>query len=544
MANGRIGTSVIGPNQEKFHLDSYLGGGSFGEVYRASGLISGITVAVKMAPEDKLSDPTTLSFRTVLNETRAEMLKVNHPNVVRVLYADPGTDTKLGPYVVMEYVDGGNLQELLAERSRVSTRFTLEEAVALMRGIVLGAQAINEHLIHRDIKPDNILLDGQAGPLRPRIADFGIAKVALEMTRPETFKGIQSIWYMAPEVWRDEKHTSKIDVYSVGLVFYQILTLEHPLLAFVSDSWDLIQWRTAHLYELCPDVRSTRDDVPLSLARLLLRMTDKSAHSRPDWNKVLDSLDPSTAQPAKRVDLDPRLVAAFKEHANEGLREERERSRADLERQRKREIDAERREEYLRSATQLLTQFDEIIEALNEQETAYAIQLQGIPPPGGESLTRSYVLPNNRRVDCLISGYTGGMQSPRGPILGGGYIGITGALSANVVLLGQADDFASSKWSAVEATVMALIGGNARLKWYQEAGLVEDDIRFQEHITRDSWTRDAPTHFGFKEMGRFFNEFIQGISAMHVYSFNVNPDPIISFTEILMLGLRMPRVGL
>jgi serine/threonine protein kinase len=87
MANGRIGTLVIGPNQEKVHLDSYIGGGSFGEVYKASGLTSGITVAVKMAPEDKLSDPTTLAFRTVLNETQAEMLKVKHPNVVRVLNA-------------------------------------------------------------------------------------------------------------------------------------------------------------------------------------------------------------------------------------------------------------------------------------------------------------------------------------------------------------------------------------------------------------------------------------------------------------------------
>lgn len=543
MADGRIGTVVMGSNQEKFHLDSYIGGGSFGEVYKASGLTSGMTVAVKMAPEDKLSDPTTLAFRTVLNETRAEMLKVNHPNVVRVLYADPGTDTKIGPYVIMEYVDGGNLQELLAERSRASKRFALDEAITLMGGIVLGAQAINEHLIHRDIKPDNILLDGKPDALRPRIADFGIAKVVLEMTRPETFKGIQSIWYMAPEVWRDEKHTPKIDVYSVGLVFYQILTLEHPLLAFVSDSWDLIKWRAAHLYELCADVRSTRDDVPLPLARLLLRMTDKSAGNRPDWDKVLDSLDLSNAQPPKKVDVDPRLLAAFKQHANEGLREERERSKVELERQRKREIDGARSQEYVRSATRLLTQFDEIIEVLNEQEPDYAIQLQGVPPPGGESLMRSYVLPNDRRIECLFSGYTGGMQSPRGSILGGGYIGIAGALSVNAVLLGQAEDIASANWSAIEATVMALIAGNARLKWYQEAGLTEEEIRFQEHMNRDTWARDTPTHFGFKEIGRFFNEFIRGISAMHVYSFNVNPDPVNSFTEILMLSLRMPRLG-
>jgi hypothetical protein len=64
MADGRIGTEVIGPEKEKFRLEAYLGGGAFGEIYKASGLISGSVVAVKMAPQHKLSDPTTLAFRT------------------------------------------------------------------------------------------------------------------------------------------------------------------------------------------------------------------------------------------------------------------------------------------------------------------------------------------------------------------------------------------------------------------------------------------------------------------------------------------------
>jgi serine/threonine protein kinase len=541
MAEGRIGIVLAGPDDETFHLDSYLGGGAFGKVYKASGLTSGKTVAIKMAPEDKLSDPTTLAFRTVLNETRKEMLRVNHPNVVRVLYADSGTDPNIGPYIIMEYVEGGNLQKLLEERRIDSKPFTQDEAVALMRGIALGAQAINEQLIHRDIKPDNILLDGPPDSPRPRIADFGIAKIAVELTRPETFKGIQAIWYMAPEVWKDEKHTTKIDVYSAGLVFYEILTLEHPLLAYVADPWDLIRWRTAHLSVACSDVRSSRVDLPLSLARLLLRMTDKSPGNRPDWNQVLDGLDLTSPQSRRKVELDPSLLAAFKQHANERLREEHEQSKAELERQRKAEIDGSRRAEYLHSATRLLTQFDEIIEALNEQEPSYAIQLQGVPPPGGESLIRSYVLPNDRRLECLISGYTGGVQSPRGPILGGGYIGISGGLSANVLLLGQPDDIAAARWSAVETNVMALIQDRERERLYGEAGLHTDEILFVEHMNRDPWAQDTATHFGFKDVSRFFTEFLSGISAMHVYSFNVQ-DPIRAFTDILMLGLRMPRL--
>lgn len=541
MANGRVGVEVTGPSREKFRLDSYIGGGSFGEVYKAFGLTSGMTVAIKMVPASKLSDPQTLAFRTVLNETRAEMLKISHPNVVSVLYTDSGTDQSIGPYVIMEYVEGGNLQGLLDERSRNSEPFPLNEAVPLMREIALGAQAINEHLIHRDIKPDNILLDGPPDAPRPRIADFGIAKVALELTRPETFKGIQAIWYMAPEVWRDERHTTKIDVYSVGLVFYQILTLEHTLLPHVSDPWDLIKWQRAHLSVPCSDIRSARADVPLSLARLLLRMTDKSPGNRPGWDEVLDGLNFTSAPAKKKVPLNPSLLAAFRQHADERLREEHAKTTAELDQQRKAEIDSARREEYAQSAIRLLTQFDEIIEALNEQEPTYQIQIQGVPPPGGESLMRNYVLPNQRRLECFISVYTGGRQSPRGVILGGGYMGIAGALSANLLLLGQPDNIAAATWWTVETNVMALIGGNARLKWYQEAGLREEDIIFQAHMNREAWTREAATHFGFKELGKFFNEFVSGISAMHVYSFNIHPDVLRAFTDILMLGLRMPR---
>jgi len=270
-------------------------------------------------------------------------------------------------------------------------------------------------------------------------------------------------------------------------------------------------------------------------------MTDKSPGNRPSWDEVLDGLNLTEAPAKKKTSLDPSLLAAFRQHADERLREEHAQATAVLERQRQAEVGAARHEEYAQSAARLLIQFDEIIESLNEQEPTYQIQIQGVPPPGGESLLRSYVLPNLRRLECLISVYTGGRQSPRGMILGGGYMGIASALSANLLLLGQPDDIASARWWAVETTVMALIAGNPILKWYQEAGLREEDILFQEHMNREPWTRDAVTHFGFKDLSKFFNEFVSGISAMHVYSFNMHPDALRAFTAILMLGLRMPR---
>ena len=534
MADGRIGIKLTGPGSEQFRIESRLGSGAFGEVYKATGLKSGALVAVKMVPEQKLNDPQTLAVKTVLNETRMEMLKVNHPNVVRVLYVDTGSDPKIGPYVMMEFIAGGNLQNLIDARRSQSTEFTLDEALALMRAIAFGAQAVNEHLIHRDIKPDNILIDGPADAPRPRLADFGIARIASEYTRPETFKGIQMLWYKAPEVWRQEKNTYMIDVYSTGLVFYQILTLEHPLMQFVPQPYDFDRWREVHLTVPCPDVRDRRTDVPLSLAKLLLRMVDKSPGNRPNWDEVIGGLSTKTAPPASPVQLDPQLLAVVKNQANERFREEQARTAAALKHEQELERNAARGDEFKQSALRLLARFDVVIAAINEHETTYPIQMKG-----EGTLSRSYTLSNGRTLVCEIFGSVR-RQPTRGTALGGGYMGVDGGLSANLILQGQPDDVASAHWSVVEATVLPLMGGSDRVKWYREAGLSDDTIRYVEFLNGDEmWRRDSPSYFGFTKSAAFFEHFSR--TGMHVYQFQIVSDLDRIFNEILMLGIRMPR---
>src|SRR5260370_6309985 len=144
MMRKRIGTEIMGPSLERFRIETMLGHGSFGEVYRCAGTKSGTIAAVKMVPQQKLSDPSTLSIKTVLNEARVAMLQVNHPNVVRVLHVDTGSDPTIGPYVMMEYVSGGNLQEFLNRMQMDGQQLTLDEAISLMLGVALGAQAIND----------------------------------------------------------------------------------------------------------------------------------------------------------------------------------------------------------------------------------------------------------------------------------------------------------------------------------------------------------------------------------------------------------------
>jgi serine/threonine protein kinase len=516
----RVGLEIPGPGGEVFLIEDRIGAGSFGETYRAVGQKNKTTVAVKMVSQDKLNLPPTLSVKTILNEVRLAMMDVNHPNVVRVLHVDNGSIGEIGPFLMMEYVTGGTLQELIDQRKNDNKTFSLAEAVSLMKGIALGTQAINAQLVHRDIKPDNILIETSNGAPIPRIADFGIAKIVSDPTRPETFKGIQAVWYMAPEVWRQEKNTFKIDVYSAGLVFYQILTLQHPLLTNVSDPDDFIQWRQAHLTSVCHDVRSARPDVPLSIAKLM------------SWEEVLSVLVPQpTVAPTV---VDPQLLAAMKSLADERFRNQQKNAEIISDRQRELERVHARQEEFRQSSRRLFSRFDEIIDALNQQDGVELIQISG-----DGILNRVYSLPNGRRVVSNMFGFNPNMEKPA---LGGGYIGVDGGLSANLLLVGQLDDIACAGWSAIEVTVLAVLFGDARLKWYREAGLSDATIRFVEHMDgHQPWRRDLPSFFGFSRADSFYEHYARGKRAMHVYSFSTRPDVMETFNTILRIGLRMPE---
>lgn len=291
MPSVTLGTALIGPNDETFKTTDFLGQGGFGEVYRAVGEISGSVVAVKLLPVGVLASND--SRLALLNEVRAAQ-QVKHPNVIQVLYVNDGTSSAVGPYVVMEYVSGGTLAAILRAQEQSGKEIPLPRAIEIMVDIAQGARAINEKIIHRDIKPDNILAEGGSF----KIGDFGISKFVDESTRLHTFKGGQHIAYMAPEGWHQLPNTFKLDVYSAGLVFYQVLALKHPLFDKVADPSSFLDWEKAHLYQPCPDVRSLRPDVPLSVAQLLSRMVSKRAPDRPTWDEVLRILSERDATDA------------------------------------------------------------------------------------------------------------------------------------------------------------------------------------------------------------------------------------------------------
>jgi hypothetical protein len=254
--------------------------------------------------------------------------------------------------------------------------------------------------------------------------------------------------------------------------------------------------------------------------------TERTYQRRHDtgWEEVIAVLNQQTT--ARPTAIDPK--------ADERFRNQQKRTEAELAREREAERNQSRSEEFRQSARRLLTQFDEIIEVLNQQD--------GIDPIGiaGDGIVnRLFTLPNGRTVICNTFGLNQKMERP---ILGGGYLGLDGGLSANLLLMGQPDDIASATWSAVEVTVMALIDGDARLKWYREARLSDSTIRFVEFLdSNDIWRRDSPSFFGFQDADLFYEHYTRGNRAMHVYTFNMRPDVIGTFSEIVRLGLRMPN---
>ena len=197
---------------QRYRVVSLLGRGGMGEVYRANDLLLGQTVALKFLPAQWTSHEETLArFR---NEVRIAR-QISHPNVCRVY--DIG-EAEGSTYLSMEYVDGEDLASLLRRIGRLPQDKALEIARQLCAGL---AAAHDKGVVHRDLKPGNIMLDGQ-GQLR--ITDFGLAGVAGEV------KDIRSGTpaYMAPEQRSGQEVTARSDIYALGVVLHEVFTGKRP----------------------------------------------------------------------------------------------------------------------------------------------------------------------------------------------------------------------------------------------------------------------------------------------------------------------------
>ena len=274
-----------------------------GEVYRAEDLKLSQIVAIKFLPASLSQDAGALArFHSEVRIAR----QVSHPNVCRVF--DIG-DADGVPFLTMEYVDGEDLSSLIRRIGRLSS----DKAVEIARQICAGLAAAHERgVIHRDLKPANLMLDSTG---RIRITDFGLASIAASIEASDVRAGTPA--YMAPEQLEGKEVTVKSDVYSLGLVLYEILTGKRAFNATTLP--ELIRQRESSV----PASPSTivRDLDPL-VERVILRCLEKEPAQRPasafQVAAALPGGDPLAAALAAGETPSPEMVAAA--GATEGMR--------------------------------------------------------------------------------------------------------------------------------------------------------------------------------------------------------------------------------
>ena len=280
---------------DRYRIVALLGRGGMGEVYRAEDLKLSHVLAIKFLPEKLSQDPATLArFHSEVRVAR----QVSHPNVCRVF--DIG-DADGIPFLTMEYVDGEDLSSVVRRIGRLPQ----DKAVEVSRQICAGLAAAHERgVIHRDLKPSNVMLDG-AG--KARITDFGLASVAASIEGAEARAGTPA--YMAPEQLSGKEVTAKSDIYSLGLVMYEIVTGKRAFDA--TTLADLIKSRDTGTITN-PSV-FVKDLDPI-VERVIIRCLDADPARRPSSAlqvaAALPGGDPLAAALAAGETPSPEMVAA------------------------------------------------------------------------------------------------------------------------------------------------------------------------------------------------------------------------------------------
>jgi len=279
----------------RYRIIGLLGRGGMGEVYRATDLALGQSVALKFLPEEAAQNQRLLErFHGEVRIAR----QVSHPNVCRVY--DIGQAEGM-PFISMEYVDGEDLASLLLRIGRLPADKALETARRLCAGL---AAAHDRGIIHRDLKPQNIMINKRGDVV---IMDFGLAAVAEQLSGAEVRNGTPA--YMAPEQLRGSEVTAKSDVYALGLVLYELFTGKRPYDAKTVQDM-LRQQESAQLTSMT----SVAADIDPGVEKAIRRCLDPDPARRPanvlSIAAALPGGDPLAAALAAGEMPSPELVAS------------------------------------------------------------------------------------------------------------------------------------------------------------------------------------------------------------------------------------------
>lgn len=253
----------IGSQIGEYSVDSLLGEGGMGKVYTAIGPDGG-RVALKLIKGDFARDET---FRRRFYREARIAQTVKHPNVVPVLTTG---EIDGCPYMAQRFIEGMSLDEKL----KCDGRLDVHTAAGVCSDVAEGLEALwAAGMVHRDVKPANILLDGTG---HSYITDFGLAKDTQGSLLTLPGQALGSMDYMAPEQIRGEPVSAATDIYALGCVMYECMCGRPP---FAEVLGMRVLW--AHLQDPPPDPRPIRNDVPDRFWRALLTALEKDAANRP-----------------------------------------------------------------------------------------------------------------------------------------------------------------------------------------------------------------------------------------------------------------------
>jgi len=247
----------------RYEIQEVLGVGGMAIVYRAYDNIDDRPVAVKVLKEEYLANE---EFRRRFKNESKAIAMLSHPNIVKVYDVSYGERLQ---YIVMEYVEGITLKEYIEQRRVIPWK----EAVHFLTQILRALQHAHDRgVVHRDVKPQNVMLL-HSGNIK--VTDFGIARFTRSETRTMTENAIGSVHYISPEQARGDLTDGKSDIYSVGVVLYEMLTGELP---FQSDS--TVSVAIMQLQSEPRRPREINDQIPLGLEQITIRAMQKSPADR------------------------------------------------------------------------------------------------------------------------------------------------------------------------------------------------------------------------------------------------------------------------
>ena len=248
---------------DRYQIIKTIGEGGMANVYLAYDVILDRNVAVKILRGDLATDE---KFVRRFQREALSASSLTHPNIVEVY--DVGEDNGLY-YIVMEYIEGRHLKQLLKKRGKL----TITEAVDIMMQLTDGMSVAHDHyIIHRDIKPQNIMIleNGMV-----KITDFGIAMALNSTQLTQTNSVMGSVHYLPPEQANGKGSTIQSDIYSMGILFFELLTGTLP---YRGDN--AVEIALKHLKEKIPSVRNIDDAIPQSVENIIIKSTSKNIKNR------------------------------------------------------------------------------------------------------------------------------------------------------------------------------------------------------------------------------------------------------------------------